>query len=58
MSKEEALGELERGAGTQCGPSVVEAFMAWVNEGGGHPAVPSQPAGEVKELAAPRTTTA
>jgi len=57
LSREEALAELERGAGTQFDPAVVEAFLALVSREGGRPAARKQPASEDRELATLRTAT-
>jgi diguanylate cyclase (GGDEF)-like protein/PAS domain S-box-containing protein len=56
MSREEALAELERGAGTQFDAAVVEAFLAWASREGAEPEARKQPASEDKELATVRTT--
>jgi diguanylate cyclase (GGDEF)-like protein/PAS domain S-box-containing protein len=40
LSAEEALGEIERGAGTRFDPAVVEAFLALESRGFREPAVP------------------
>jgi diguanylate cyclase (GGDEF)-like protein/PAS domain S-box-containing protein len=57
LSREVALAELERGAGTQFDPAVVEAFLALVSREGGRPAARKQPASEDRELATLRTAT-
>ena len=46
--------ELQRGAGTQFDPAVVEAFLALATTEGAE--APKQPASEDKELSAVRTT--
>ena len=56
MSREEALAELERGAGTQFDPAVVEAFLAWASKEGEGLPDRRQPAKEDKEPAALPTT--
>ena len=56
MSREEALAELERGAGTQFDPAVVEVFLAWVNRESENVPAPPQPTSEDNELAMVRTT--
>ena len=56
MSREEALAELERGAGTQFDAAVVEAFLAWASREGAEPEARKQPASEDKQLATVRTT--
>lgn len=52
LSRQEAIGELERGAGTQFDPVVVKAFLALVKRRGGRPAAPAQAASEDRQLAA------
>jgi HD-GYP domain-containing protein (c-di-GMP phosphodiesterase class II) len=56
MIREEALAELQRGAGTQFDPAVVEAFLALPTTESAEPEARKQPASEDKELAAARTT--
>jgi diguanylate cyclase (GGDEF)-like protein/PAS domain S-box-containing protein/putative nucleotidyltransferase with HDIG domain len=52
LSREEAIGELERGPGTQFDPAVLKAFLALVERGGEEPAAPAQAASEDRPLAA------
>ena len=52
LSREEAIGELERGAGTQFDPAVLKAFLALVERRGEKPATPAQAAREDRQLAA------
>jgi diguanylate cyclase (GGDEF)-like protein/PAS domain S-box-containing protein/putative nucleotidyltransferase with HDIG domain len=52
LSREEAIGELERGAGTQFDPAVLKAFLALVERRGEEPATPAQAAREDRQLAA------
>jgi HD-GYP domain-containing protein (c-di-GMP phosphodiesterase class II) len=52
LSREEALAELQRGAGTQFDPAVVEAFLSLATSEGAGPA--RLPASEDKEPAAAR----
>jgi diguanylate cyclase (GGDEF)-like protein/PAS domain S-box-containing protein len=52
QSREEAIAELERGAGTQFDPAVVKAFLALVKGPDEEPAVATQGAGKHKQLAA------
>ena len=56
LSREEALAELERGAGTQFDPAVVEAFLTWAATEGAEPEARKQPASADKRLATVRTT--
>jgi HD-GYP domain-containing protein (c-di-GMP phosphodiesterase class II) len=56
MSKEEALAEVQRGAGTQFDPAVAEAFLAWASKEGEGLPDRRQPAKEDKEPAALPTT--
>ena len=51
LSKEEAIAELERGAGTQFDPAVVEAFLAVVKGQGEELTIPAQAASESREPA-------
>jgi HD-GYP domain-containing protein (c-di-GMP phosphodiesterase class II) len=55
LSREEAIAELERGAGTQFDPAVVEAFLALANSRGEELTIPAQAASESRELAAATT---
>jgi diguanylate cyclase (GGDEF)-like protein/PAS domain S-box-containing protein/putative nucleotidyltransferase with HDIG domain len=54
LSREEAIAELERSAGTQFDPLVVKAFLALVKRRGGKPAAPAQAASEGRQPAAVR----
>jgi len=54
QSKEEAVAELERGAGTQFDPAVVKAFLALVKRAGAEPATPAQAASQGNQLVAAR----
>jgi diguanylate cyclase (GGDEF)-like protein/PAS domain S-box-containing protein len=56
LSRDEALAELEGGAGTQFDPAVVETFLALVNQQGEKVAAPAEPASEGQEPATVRTT--
>ena len=56
MSKEDALAELERGAGTQFDPTVVDAFLALAGTEDENVPAPPQTASEDNELAMVRTT--
>ena len=51
LSREEAIAELERGAGTQFDPAVVKAFLALVKRRSEEPAAPAQAASEDRRLA-------
>jgi diguanylate cyclase (GGDEF)-like protein/PAS domain S-box-containing protein len=55
LSWEEAIAELERCAGTQFDPAVVEAFLALVRTRGEELAIPAEAAGESRKLAAVRS---
>ena len=52
LSREEAIAELEGGAGTHFDPAVVKAFLALLKSPDEQPAAPPQTAGEVRRLAA------
>ncbi|MCJ7509420.1 MAG: PAS domain S-box protein [Dehalococcoidia bacterium] len=52
LSREEAIAELERGAGTQFDPAVVKAFLALLEKRGDEPAAPAQAASADRRLAA------
>jgi len=54
LSREEAIAELERGAGTQFDPAVVEAFLALLKRPGQKPAAPAQAARKARPLATAR----
>ena len=54
LSREEAIAELERGAGTQFDPEVVKAFLALLKRRSEEAAAPAQPASEDRRLAAAR----
>jgi len=54
LSREEAIAELERSAGTQFDPAVVEAFLALVKRPGKEPPAPAQAASADRQLAAAR----
>jgi len=54
QTKEHAIAELERGAGTQFDPAVVEAFLALMKRRGEEPAAPAQAASEDRQLAPAR----
>jgi diguanylate cyclase (GGDEF)-like protein/PAS domain S-box-containing protein len=56
LSREEAMAELERGAGTQFDPAVVEAFLALVKSRGEELTAPAQAASEDSRLAAVRAS--
>jgi diguanylate cyclase (GGDEF)-like protein/PAS domain S-box-containing protein len=51
LSREQAIAELERGAGTQFDPAVVKAFLALVKRPDQQPSAPAQPAGMTRQLA-------
>jgi putative nucleotidyltransferase with HDIG domain len=51
QTREEAIAELERGAGTQFDPAVVEAFLALMKRRGEELAVPAKAASEDRQLA-------
>jgi HD-GYP domain-containing protein (c-di-GMP phosphodiesterase class II) len=55
LSREKAIAELERGAGTQFDPAVVEAFLALVRTRGDELTAPAETTGESWKLAAVRT---
>jgi len=50
LSREETIAELERGAGTQFDPAVVEAFLALMRRE--EPAPPAQAGSEDRQVAA------
>jgi diguanylate cyclase (GGDEF)-like protein/PAS domain S-box-containing protein len=54
LSREEAIAELERGAGTQFDATVVKAFLALVERRGDEHSAPAQPATEARQLVAAR----
>jgi diguanylate cyclase (GGDEF)-like protein/PAS domain S-box-containing protein len=54
LSREQAIAELERGAGTQFDPAVVKAFLALVKRPDQQPSAPAQPASAGRQLAAVR----
>jgi HD-GYP domain-containing protein (c-di-GMP phosphodiesterase class II) len=54
LSREEAIAELERSAGTQFDPAVVEAFLALVKRPGEEPPAPARAASADRRLAAAR----
>jgi diguanylate cyclase (GGDEF)-like protein/PAS domain S-box-containing protein/putative nucleotidyltransferase with HDIG domain len=54
LSREEAMGELERGAGTQFDPAVLKAFLALVERRGDELAATAQAASEDRQLAEAR----
>jgi HD-GYP domain-containing protein (c-di-GMP phosphodiesterase class II) len=51
LSREEAIAELEHGAGTQFDPEVVKAFLALLKRRDEEPAAPAQAASEDRRLA-------
>jgi polar amino acid transport system substrate-binding protein len=55
QSREEAIAELERGAGTQFDPSVVKAFLALVRAPDEEPEAAAQAAGKNEQLATAKT---
>jgi diguanylate cyclase (GGDEF)-like protein/PAS domain S-box-containing protein len=54
LSKEEAIAEIERGAGTQFDPAVVKAFLALMKGPDQQSLATAQPASEDRQLAAAR----
>jgi len=54
LSREKAIAELERGAGTQFDPAVVKTFLALLQKRGAKPPAPAQAATKHRELAAAR----
>jgi HD-GYP domain-containing protein (c-di-GMP phosphodiesterase class II) len=54
LSREKAIAELERGAGTQFDPAVVETFLALVKRRSEEMAAPAQAASEDRQLTAAR----
>jgi HD-GYP domain-containing protein (c-di-GMP phosphodiesterase class II) len=54
LSREEAIAELEHGAGTQFDPEVVKAFLALLKRRSEEAAAPAQAASEDRRLAATR----
>ncbi|MGD0205656.1 MAG: diguanylate cyclase, partial [Dehalococcoidia bacterium] len=54
LSKEEAIAEIERGAGTQFDPAVAKAFLALLKRRSEEAAAPAQAAGEDRRLVATR----
>jgi diguanylate cyclase (GGDEF)-like protein/PAS domain S-box-containing protein len=50
LSKEEAIAEIERGAGTQFDPAVVKAFLALLKRRSAEPAAPAQAASADRRL--------
>jgi putative nucleotidyltransferase with HDIG domain len=55
LSREEAIAEIERSAGTQFDPEVVKAFLALLKRRDEEPAAPAQAASEDRRLAAARS---
>jgi HD-GYP domain-containing protein (c-di-GMP phosphodiesterase class II) len=56
LTREQAIAELERGAGTQFDPAVVETFLALVRTRGEELIAPAQATGESRKLAAVRAS--
>jgi polar amino acid transport system substrate-binding protein len=55
LSKEEAIAELERGAGTQFDPEVVKVFLALVKRPSEEPLAPPRTESKRRHLAATKT---
>ncbi len=52
LSRQQAIAELERNAGAQFDPALVEAFLAFLQRRGDEPPLPAEPAHDGKHLAA------